>query len=86
MSAAMYQPGVVFGDVVSVQLQSSPQKSIDVTINDTGPFARDDKGKAIRPLRPDPNIIIDLTPAAFLSLAGSLKVGVVQVIVTLPCE
>jgi rare lipoprotein A (peptidoglycan hydrolase) len=82
-NAAMFQPGVIkIGDVVNVQLKSNPNVYVTVTINDTGPFARGSDGKAIIPLQPDPNIIIDLTPAVFRDLAGSTAVGRVPVIVT----
>lgn len=49
--------------------------SICVTVNDRGPFARDAKGRPLKPLQPDANDIIDLTPAAFRQLAGDLKQG-----------
>ncbi len=82
MNAAMYQRGVDLGDRVNVQLQSNPSQSIDVLVNDTGPFARGSDGRALMPLRADPNIVIDLTPTAFKTLTGNLAVGKVPVIVT----
>ena len=86
MNAAMYQPGVIHrGDIVNVQLQGNLLKSITVTINDTGPFARGSNGRALSPLPPDPNLIVDLTPSAFIALSGSLKAGRVPVTVTLQC-
>jgi hypothetical protein len=84
-NAAMFQPGLVHnGDSVTVRLQSDPKTSVDVTINDTGPFARGPDKKALIPLRPDPDNIIDLTPRAFQALTGSLKAGKVPITVTLP--
>lgn len=44
---------------------------LPVLINDHGPFATDDTGQALRPLRPHPTRIIDLTPAAFNALTGA---------------
>ena len=82
-NAAMYQPGQIhLGDSVTVQLQNSPNTSITVTVNDSGPFARGPNGLALHPLQPDPNIVIDLTPQAFTNLAGGLAVGRVPVNVT----
>jgi hypothetical protein len=81
-SAAMYRPGVIHTeDRMNVQLQKDPNASVNVIVNDTGPFERGPDGKALLPLRPDPNIIIDLTPQAFRALTGSLKAGKVPVIV-----
>ncbi len=57
---------------------------IKVKVNDRGPFERSKDGKALRPLRPDPGIIIDLTPAAFRAMVGSLGPGKVYVRVTVP--
>jgi len=85
-NAAMYRCGVIkMGDTVTVQLQSEPSKSVTVIVNDTGPFLRGSDGRAIYPLQPDPNIVIDLTPAAFRDLAGSTAVGRVPVVVTRGC-
>ena len=53
-------------------------------VNDRGPFQRGPDKKALKPLRPDPNIIIDLTPAAFKQLTGGLGLGIVPVKVTVP--
>jgi len=44
---------------------------LPVYINDHGPFATDQYGQALRPLRPHPTRIIDLTPAAFMALTGA---------------
>lgn len=43
---------------------------IPVLINDRGPFATDKYGDPIKPYRPHPMRIIDLTPAAFNALTG----------------
>jgi RHS repeat-associated protein len=85
MNAAMFQPNVRMGRAVKVTLQNNLKQSVMVTINDTGPFARGADGKAIEPLKADPNTLIDLTPAAFMKLVGSLKVGRVPAIVTPKC-
>jgi rare lipoprotein A (peptidoglycan hydrolase) len=86
MNAAMFQPGVVqMGNVMQVSLVNNPSASVTVTINDTGPFLRGPNGRAVIPLQPDPNHLIDLTPAAFIQLNGSLTAGHVQVNVTRVC-
>lgn len=86
MNAAMFQPGVVhMGDVMVVSLVSNPNASITVTINDTGPFLRGPNGRAVSPLQSDPNHLIDLTPAAFIQLNGSLTAGHAQVNVKRVC-
>ncbi len=68
MTAAML--GVGFGTAVTVTLASDPHRSITVTVTDRGPYVT---GR-----------VIDLTPAAFKALVGSLAPGVVQVVVTVP--
>jgi rare lipoprotein A (peptidoglycan hydrolase) len=83
--AAMYgRPGFRLGDVVRVQLQDDPTRFVDVHVNDTGPFALDALGKLIRPLQPNPDRIIDLTPAAMEALVGPsyASIGIVRVTVT----
>lgn len=59
--------------------------TIKVVVNDTGPFARGANGRALQPLRPDPNIVIDLTPTAMKALTGSAT-NRVPVTVTVPNE
>jgi hypothetical protein len=82
-AAAMYRPGQVkLGDTVTVQLQNPPHTSITVPINDSGPFLRGPDNKAVKPLQPDPQHVIDLTPRAFRSLAGNTDIGKVPVVVT----
>ena len=66
MTAAM--PGVALGTVVTVTLASDPSRSITVTVTDRGPYV--------------PGRVIDLSPAAFTALVGSLAAGVEQVVVT----
>jgi rare lipoprotein A (peptidoglycan hydrolase) len=61
-------------------------KTVKVLINDRGPWATDNHGKALHPLQPHPTRIIDLSPAAFKDLVGSKAPGVVPVIVTVPNE
>ncbi|HEY2496730.1 MAG TPA: RHS repeat-associated core domain-containing protein [Candidatus Angelobacter sp.] len=87
MNAAMFQPGIVqMGNVMRVSLVNSPSTAVTVTVNDTGPFLRGSDGRAIHPLRSDPNHLIDLTPAAFTALTGSTKAGHVSVTVTRVCQ
>ena len=64
-----------FGTKVKVT-NSANGKSIIVRINDRGPFAVNRNGKAIKPLRPHPSRIIDLSKAAMDALGGS---GVIDV-------
>jgi hypothetical protein len=54
-----------------VRLRSDPSRSIEVTINDTGPFLRGTDGRAVLPFQPDPHIVVDLTPAAMQQLTGA---------------
>ncbi len=61
-------------------------KAISVTVNDRGPFERNPDGTPKRPLTPDPRGVIDLTPAAFRQLVGTLRPGRVHVTVTVPNE
>ena len=78
------RPGFRLGDVVRVQLQDDPTRFVDVRVNDTGPFALDAQRNLIRPLRPNPDRMIDLTPAAMEALVGSkyADIGLVRVTVT----
>jgi hypothetical protein len=68
MSAAMLR--VPLGTVVTVSLAGNPTRSISVRITDRGPYVT---GR-----------IIDLSPAAFVALVGSLDVGVARVVVMIP--
>jgi rare lipoprotein A (peptidoglycan hydrolase) len=61
-------------------------RTVSVIVNDRGPFARNADGKPLHPLRADPRGVIDLTPAAFRQLVGTLRVGRVHVTVTVPNE
>jgi len=83
-AAAMFQKDVKMGDHVRVQLQSDPSRSIDVIVNDTGPFLRGPDNKAVRPYQAAPGNVIDLTRHAFEALAGDVSIGRVPVIVTKP--
>ena len=44
-------------------------KSITVTVTDTGPFATNSNGRAIRPLRAHPSRIVDVSLAAAKALS-----------------
>jgi rare lipoprotein A len=68
MNAAMLK--VALGTVVMVHLADDPSRNVNVTITDRGPY------KAGR--------VIDLTPAAFQALTGTLSAGLARVVVTLP--
>ncbi len=80
------------GQTVTVTYMTTDAKgnvnttTIRVVVDDTGPFARNPNGTPMRPLRPDPVTIIDMTPAAFTHLTGSLNAGRVTVTVTVPNE
>lgn len=65
------------GTIVRV-LNPENGRAVDVRIIDRGPFAVNKKGKAIWPLRPHPNRIIDLTPAAAKCIYN-LKQGITKV-------
>jgi len=53
-------------------------KSVDVKITDRGPFAKSYNGLLLRPLRPHPHRIIDLSLAAARRIY-SLEIGVIEV-------
>jgi rare lipoprotein A (peptidoglycan hydrolase) len=83
MCAATYQKGIPKNGQATVTLQNDPSKSINVTVNDTGPFERGPDNRALIPLRADPNTVIDLTDAAFRALSGGdMGIGRLDVIVT----
>jgi len=90
MAAAMTGEKVKLGQSVEVTYTfkdasgNTVTKTISVVVNDHGPFAVNERGKAIHPLRPHPQRVIDLTPTAFRALTGNLRLGVVEVIVTVP--
>jgi rare lipoprotein A len=52
-------------------------KSVDVKITDRGPFATSANGKALRPLRPHPKRIMDLSVAAAKRIYN-LEIGVIE--------
>lgn len=83
MTAAMTAEKARLNTMVTVCCKST-NMCIKVRVNDRGPFMREPNGKAVRPLRPDQNIVIDLTPAAFKQLAGNTGVGKVMVTVEVP--
>ena len=80
MTCAMTKEKAALGTRVRVKSEMSGRE-INVKVNDRGPFERSRDGKAIRPLRPDKNIVIDLTPAAFREMVGNLGPGKVRVTV-----
>jgi rare lipoprotein A (peptidoglycan hydrolase) len=92
MTAAMTSEKAKLGQTVKVTYSyedehgKSVTRSISVVVNDRGPFERNPDGTPKHPLRPDPRGVIDLTPAAFRQLAGTLRVGRVHVTVKVPNE
>lgn len=52
--------------------------SVDVRINDRGPFNFDNEGKAVFPLREHPSRVIDLSEAAMRKLEG-IEMGVIPI-------
>lgn len=90
MSAAMTAEKARLGQTVTVTYAHKDQRgntvtrSISVVVNDRGPFARNANGAPIHPLQPDAQGVIDLTPAAFRQLTGSLSAGRVHVTVAVP--
>ncbi len=70
MTGAMFPGRVPLGTSVTVRLRSDPNRSVVITINDTGPFLRGTDGRAVLPYQPDPHIVVDLTPAAMQALTG----------------
>ncbi len=91
MAAAMTPDRAKNGQTVVVSYTSTDVNghqvttTIRVVVNDTGPFARGANGRALSPLSPDPNIVIDLTPTAMRSLTGNSH-NRVAVTVTVPNE
>jgi protein-disulfide isomerase len=91
MAAAMTSDRAKNGQTVTVTYTTKDANgnpvttTIRVVVNDTGPFARGANGRALTPLRPDPNIVIDLTPTAMRALTGS-STNRVPVTVTVPNE
>lgn len=83
MTAAMTSEKARLNSIVTVCCKST-NKCIKVRVNDRGPFMREPNGRAVRPLRPDQSIVIDLTPSAFKMLAGSTGVGKIIVTVEVP--
>jgi len=83
MTAAMTSEKVKLNTMVTV-CSKSTGKCIKVRVNDRGPFMRHPNGKAVRPLRPDLNIVTDLTPTALKQLVGSTGTGKVLVTVEMP--
>lgn len=68
-------PTLAFGTRVKV-INKSNGKFVIVKINDRGPYAVNSSGQAIRPLKPHPSRVIDLSKAAMERLGGS---GVIDV-------
>jgi len=89
MAAAMTPDRARNGQTVTVSYTTKDAKgnpvttTIQVVVNDTGPFARGSDQKALHPLRPDPKVVIDLTPTAMKALTGKVH-NRVAVTVTVP--
>ena len=92
MAAAMTADKAKLGQIVTVTYTYTNEQGkietseISVVVNDRGPFERNTTGAPVHPLRPDPQGVIDLTPAAFRQLVGTLSKGRVPVTVTVPSE
>lgn len=71
ISAAMYGTRSPFQVRV---VRTDTGQELVVRVNDAGPFAVDSQGKALRPLRPHPTRVIDLSRGAFSRL-GNLSEG-----------
>jgi len=72
-AGAMFGKGTFGKDVDIYRLGGNGQaiaSAKDVTINDSGPFLRGANGRAMVPLRPDPNSIVDVTPKIYKELTG----------------
>jgi RHS repeat-associated protein len=88
MAAAMTFEKADLGQTVTVTYTHTDKNgntvtsTVQVVVNDRGPFARDSSGKALHRLQPDPRGVIDLTPKAFKTLTGGLGTGRVPVTVT----
>lgn len=72
-------PNLPFNTILTLQAN---KKLIEVRVNDRGPFAVNNTGKAIYPLRPHPVRKLDLSKGAFQELFEELNIGVstVQII------
>src|SRR5208282_5013185 len=92
MAAAMTADKAKLGQTVTVTYTYTNKQGkietseVSVVVNDRGPFDRNTTGEPVHPLRPDPQGVIDLTPAAFRRLVGTLSKGRVSVTVTVPSE
>jgi rare lipoprotein A len=75
MTAA--HPTLRMGTAVKVRNLSN-NRTVVVTINNRGPFAMTKQGRVIRPLRPHPKRIIDVTQGAARAL-GFEKQGITRV-------
>jgi rare lipoprotein A len=75
MTAA--HPTLKMGTMVKVHNLSN-NRTVVVTINNRGPFAMTKQGRVIRPLRPHPKRIIDVTQGAARAL-GFEKQGITRV-------
>ena len=53
-------------------------KAVTVTVTDSGPFATNTKGQALKPLRPHPSRIVDVSQAAAKAL-GLIGKGITKV-------
>jgi len=70
-------PKLPFGTILRITNLSN-NKQVLVRINNRGPFATNTNGKAIRPLKPHPERIVDLSIAAAEKL-GFIRDGVTKV-------
>jgi rare lipoprotein A len=87
-----FDPNAMAGAMTDDKVEDLPTKvtvsrgdvSIEVRINDRGPFQKGPDNKLIRPLQPHRTRVIDLIPAAFKALFGNTDIGVGDVQVRVP--
>ena len=88
MTAAMHK--IKFGTIVTVEYDYTNEnkqratRSLQVRINDRGPWAVNEKGSLITPIKPHPTRIIDLSEGAFKALTDSTRLGEVSVRIIVP--
>lgn len=69
-------PNLPFNTILHLQVED---REVVVRVNDRGPFATCQEGKAIFPLRPHPTRKLDLSRGAFVALFGDKSIGVSEV-------
>lgn len=70
-------PTLKFGTKIKIT-NIENNKSVIVRVNDRGPYKMNNKGKALRPLKPHPKRSFDLSKGAFKKIAN-LDKGIIKV-------